>query len=301
VRDAAQRGVGGVFLGAGAVSLLGSADFGNALKVAPGRPFVAVDEEGGRVQRIATVIGDIPSPRIMQRTKTAKQITALASTRGAAMHALGVTMDFAPVVDVSSQPDDGAIGDRSFSVDPSKATTDAVAFAKGLAAAGVRPVFKHFPGHGRAVGNSHDGLVTTPPLTSLRDVDLIPYRIGLAEAATVSVMVGHLIVPGLTEGQPASVSRPAITGLLRDELGFRGLVITDDLGLMRGILDLYTTQQAAVRAAEAGADLLLVPEPDVASVVQGILNAVSAGELPEAQLTASADRILSAQGSPDCR
>ena len=293
--DAVQRKVGGILLGTGAVSLLSNSSFASMAGSGDLRALIATDEEGGRVQRISSMIGDIPSPRVMGATMTTSQIRQLAMTRGTAMRKLGITMDFAPVADVSSQPDGGPIGDRSFSNKPAAATADAVAFAQGLSDAGVLPVFKHFPGHGRAEGNSHNGLVTTPPLSSMQSVDLVPYRDGLAKVPGISVMVGHLIVPGLTNGQPASVSRAAITGLLRGQLGFDGLVVTDDLGLMRGILDLYSTGQAAVRAAEAGADLLLVPESDIGVVVQGLLDAVATGQLLESQVTASADRIRRAQ------
>ena len=296
--DAVGRHVGGIFLGTGAVSLFSNNSFASTVGTGDIHSLVATDEEGGRVQRIASMIGDMPSPRVMGATLTFSQIRQFAVSSGTAMRKLGITMDFAPVADVSSQPDDGPIGDRSFSDDPDAATADAVAFAQGLSDAGVLPVFKHFPGHGRAEGNSHNGLVTTPPLASLQSVDLIPYRDGLAKVPGISVMVGHLIVPGLTNGQPASVSRAAITGLLRGQLGFDGLVVTDDLGLMRGILDLYSTDQAAVRAAEAGADLLLVPESDIGAVVQGLLDAVAAGQLPETQVTASADRVRAAQAGP---
>ena len=296
--DAVQRQVGGIFLGTQAVSLLGAGGFKSTVDAGGPGPLVATDEEGGRVQRIAAMIGTMPSPRVMGATMTTSQIRHLAAARGTAMRKLGITMDFAPVADVSSQPDDGPIGDRSFSDDPEAATADAVAFAEGLSDANVLPLFKHFPGHGHGVGNSHDGLVTTPPLSSLQSNDLVPYRDGLAKVPGISVMVGHLIVPGLTGGQPASVSRSAITGLLRGQLGFNGLVVTDDLGLMRGILDLYSTDQAAVRAAEAGADLLLVPESDTGAVVQGLLDAITSGQLPEAQITASADRVHRAQAGP---
>ncbi len=301
VADAIQHGVGGIFIGTGTTDLLQTSAFTSAVASGDPVPFVATDEEGGRVQRLKNMIGSLPSAREMHATMRPAQITAAVQHHAAAMRRLGITMDFAPDADVSDEPDDAVIGDRSFANDPQAVTIDAVAFAKGLLAAGITPVFKHFPGHGHGSGDSHTGLVTTPPLSSLRNDDLIPYTTGLAQVPGTAVMVGHLIVPDLTAGEPASVSRAAITDLLRNQIGYRGLVITDDLGAMRGILDKFPTPSAAaVHAAAAGADLLLVPEADTPSIVSGIAGAVQAGTIPPAQIAASANRILHALPSNRC-
>lgn len=301
VASAVAQGAGGIFIGTGATDLLQTKAFVSTVTDASPQPFVATDEEGGRVQRLASRIGSLPSARTMHATLTPAEITATVQRHAEKMHRLGVTMDFAPDADVSDEPADAVIGDRSFSNDPQAATADAVAFAKGLQAAGVTPVFKHFPGHGHGSGDSHTGLVTTPELPSLRTSDLVPYTTGLPQVPGTAVMVGHLIVPGLTNRQPASISRAAVTDLLRDEIGFDGLVITDDLGGMKGILDASgTPSSAAIQAARAGADLLLVPAGSMAAVVDGIVADVASGQIDRAQIAASAERILHALPDNRC-
>ncbi|MGH3812398.1 MAG: glycoside hydrolase family 3 N-terminal domain-containing protein, partial [Pseudonocardiaceae bacterium] len=168
--------VGGIFLAGNATGLLsdGALEQVQAAAVLP--VAVAVDDEGGRVQRIDTLDGELPSARTMAANLPVQQVYELAVKRGSQLRARGVTVDFAPSVDVSSQPDGAVIGNRSFSSDPTIVARYAGAFARGLRDAGVLPVFKHFPGHGRATGDSHRGAVRTPPLTELREVDLLPYR-----------------------------------------------------------------------------------------------------------------------------
>src|SRR5271155_1558517 len=164
---------------------------------------VSVDEEGGRVERLSTLIGSAPSARELAQTESAKQVYQLALDHGRAMRNYGVTIDFAPVVDVTSAPDDTVIGDRSFSYDPAVVTTYAGEYARGLRDAGVLPVLKHFPGHGRASGDSHKTGVVSPPLGDLKTLDLLPYRT-LATQRPVGVMIGHMQVPDLTGTDPAS-------------------------------------------------------------------------------------------------
>ena len=173
------------------------------------------------------------------------------------MKALGVDIDFAPVVDVSGATTGGVIGDRAYGADPTSVAAYAGAFAAGLRQAGILPTLKHFPGHGRAVGDSHEELATAPPLAELEQLDLVPYR-ELLDDGPSAVMVGHLDVAGLTEpGLPASLS-PATYALLRDQLGFTGLVVTDELGGMAAVSSRFSAPEAVVRAIAAGADLALV-------------------------------------------
>ena len=184
---------------------------------------VSVDEEGGRVSRLRSLIGTAPSARTLAQTQTPAQVHDLAAERGKKMHDLGITVDFAPVVDVTDEPEDAVIGNRSFGNDPNTVTQYAGAYAQGLRDAGVLPVLKHFPGHGHGSGDSHTGAVVTPPLSDLQNVDLVPYRT-LVTAAPVAVMVGHLQVPGLTGDDPASLSRAAVQ-LLRDGIGYGGAAV----------------------------------------------------------------------------
>jgi beta-N-acetylhexosaminidase len=287
--------VGGIFIGGNATALLKDRSLAAVQAVARVPVAVSVDEEGGRVQRIDDLDGDLPSARTMAEKKSPDQVRALAAERGRQLRARGVTVDFAPDTDVTDAPDDDVIGDRSFSPDPARVKTYAKAFAAGLRDAGVQPVLKHFPGHGHGSGDSHKGTVVTPSLDKLRAVDLVPYR-GLADYGPVSVMVGHLDVPGLTDGVPASVS-PAAYRLLRGEFGFTGPAVTDDLGAMKAITAQYSLPEAVLKALQAGADEALWSSGGrVDTVLDRLVKAVQAGELPKAQVQESVTRVLRGKG-----
>jgi beta-N-acetylhexosaminidase len=288
--------VGGIFIGGNATALLKDRSL-DAVQAAARLPVaVSVDEEGGRVQRIDDLDGDLPSARELAATKSPAEVRALAAQRGRQLRARGVTVDFAPDTDVTAAPADDVIGDRSFSADPARVKTYATAFAAGLRDAGVQPVLKHFPGHGHGSGDSHKGTVVTPPLAQLRAVDLVPYR-GLADYGPVAVMVGHLDVPDLTGGVPASVS-PAAYQLLRGEFGFTGLVVTDDLGAMKAITAQYSLPDAVLKALQAGADEALWSSGGrVDEVLDRLVKAVESGELPKARLLESVTRALRAKGA----
>ena len=260
---------------------------------ATGPVMVAVDEEGGRVQRFEAMLGSMPSAAEMTAL-TVDAVRAMATERAEALADLGVTVVLAPVLDVGGSP---GIGDRSFSDDPEVVSTHGIAFAEGLMAGGLVPVVKHFPGHGRANADSHDELATTPPLDELWEVDLLPFVLTPDGAA---VMVGHLAVPGLTGGVPATLSPAAITGLLRDDLGFDGVVVTDDLA-MGPVADLVDVATAARLALIAGADLLMIG--GLANVVPAAWSLVAAlddGSLDERWLDEAVERVLAMRGVDPC-
>ncbi|WP_051053415.1 glycoside hydrolase family 3 N-terminal domain-containing protein [Mycolicibacterium chubuense] len=265
---------------------------------------VSVDEEGGRVSRLAGLIGSQPAPRVLAQTRTPEEVYGIALDRGKKMRALGVTIDFAPVADVTDAPDDTVIGDRSFSGDPVKVTDYAGAYARGLRDAGVLPVLKHFPGHGHGDGDSHAGSVVTPPLSALQSNDLVPYRT-LTTQAPVAVMVGHMEVPGLTGSDPASLS-PAAYALLRSgDYGgppFNGLIFTDDLSSMRAITDRFGVADAVLRALQAGADVALwVTTTEVPAVLDRLEKAVAAGELSMKHVDDAVTKLAAQKGpSPRC-
>jgi beta-N-acetylhexosaminidase len=254
------------------------------LQAAPGPlPLaVSVDEEGGRVQRLKIPLGDQLSPRLLAKTQTPKEVHDIAFQRGTQMREYGITVDFAPVVDVTEESDDEVIGDRSFGADPAKVTEYAGAYAQGLRDAGLLPVLKHFPGHGHGSGDSHLGDVTTPPLPDLQADDLIPYRT-LTTVAPVAVMVGHLEVPGLTTDQPTSLTPAAYSLLRKGGYGgppFTGLIFTDDLSSMKAISDHFGVADAVLRALQAGADTALWTSTDqVPAVLDRLEQAVNAHEL----------------------
>jgi len=260
---------------------------------ATGPVMVAVDEEGGRVQRFEAMLGSMPSAAEMTAL-TVDAVRAMATERAEALVDLGVTVVLAPVLDVGGSP---GIGDRSFSDDPEVVSTHGIAFAEGLMAGGLVPVVKHFPGHGRANADSHDELATTPPLGELWEVDLLPFVLTPDGAA---VMVGHLAVPGLTGGVPATLSPAAVTGLLRDDLGFDGVVVTDDLA-MGAVADLVDVATAARLALIAGADLLMIG--GLANVVPAAWSLVAAlddGSLDERWLDEAVERVLAMRGVDPC-
>ncbi|SDY48707.1 beta-N-acetylhexosaminidase [Amycolatopsis xylanica] len=286
--------VGGIFIGGNATALLRDNALGAVQEAATVPVSVAVDEEGGRVQRIDALDGDIPSARKMARTLSPDEVKAVGAERGRALRARGVTVDYAPDVDVTEQPDGAVIGDRSFSPDPEVVRAYAFAFAEGLREAGIQPVFKHFPGHGHASGDSHQGAVVSPPLATLRRDDLVPYQ-AIAEFDGAAVMVGHIAVPGLTAGKPASLAEPAYR-LLRTDYHFDGPVITDDLGAMRAISARYPLPTAVVQALAAGADQALWSSGGhVAEVLDRLEKAAATGELPGDRIHEALLRVLTAK------
>ncbi|OBF59721.1 beta-glucosidase [Mycobacterium sp. 852002-53434_SCH5985345] len=297
--------VGGIFIGSWTdLSIFKGPLAEIAAKAGPLPLAVSVDEEGGRVSRLRSLIGEAPSPRQLAQTQTVAQVHDLAAERGKKMRELGITIDFAPVVDVTDATS-GVIGDRSFGGDPNTVIAYAGAYAQGLRDAGLLPVLKHFPGHGHGSGDSHTGGVVTPPLSDLQNLDLVPYRT-LITVAPVAVMLGHLQVPGLTGDDPASLSHAAVQ-LLRDGVGygappFNGPVFTDDLSSMGAISDRYGVAEAVLRTLQAGTDVALwVTTDEVPAVLDRLQKAVAAGELPSQRVDDALTRVATMKGrSPAC-
>lgn len=276
--------VGGIMVGSWTdLSMLSDGTVADISNMGPLPLAVSVDEEGGRVSRLSALIGAIPPARTLAQTKTPDEVYQIALSRGRQMRGMGITVDFAPVVDVSDQGANTVIGDRSFSNDPATVTAYAGAFARGLRDAGLLPVLKHFPGHGHGSGDSHTaGVVTTPPLDQLMTSDLVPYQT-LTTQGPVAVMLGHLEVPGLTGDAPASLS-PAAVNLLRSGgyggPGFNGPIFSDDLSSMAAISSRYGVAEAVLRTLQAGVDVALwITTDEVPAVLDRLESAVNAGEL----------------------
>ncbi|MEJ5927774.1 glycoside hydrolase family 3 N-terminal domain-containing protein [Corynebacterium sp. H128] len=295
---ALEQGAGGIFIGSWTSPALLTEPGRDlkALRAEIGRPFsVSIDAEGGRVQRQPALFGAVPAPRSIAESKTPAQARAIGFELGRGLRTAGVTVDFAPVLDVDGGKAGGAIGDRSFSSDPDTAARYGAAFAQGLRDAGIQPVYKHFPGHGRVSGDSHFEDVTSPSLESVKSVDLAPYGPALREAPG-AVMVGHVRVPGLGDASPSTIN-PAAYALLRsgDYPGgapHRGVVYTDDLSGMKAISNRLSTPQAATAALVAGADCALwISTGALSEAIDSTDNAVSAGTYPQAQLEDSALRV----------
>jgi beta-N-acetylhexosaminidase len=296
VRLVRTEQVGGIFVGGNATAVLRDSALSQVQAVAGVPVSVAVDDEGGRVQRIDALDGPLPSARTVASAMHPDQVHELGVRRGRALRARGVTTDYAPVLDVSDQPAGAVIGDRSYGSAPAAVAAYAYAFAAGLRESGVTPVFKHFPGHGHARGDSHRVLPETPPLHRLTATDLPPYE-RLAEFGAAGVMVGHLAVPGLTDGQPASLSAAAYR-LLRDGYHFSGVAVTDDLGAMRAITATHPLPEAALLALRAGADQALWSSGGhVPAVLDRLEAAVAAGELPPERVREAVHRVLVAKSA----
>lgn len=307
---------GEVAKGVGGVILFGSsapADLGNRLerlfRKAPGgvTPVVMTDEEGGAVQRMSNLVGSMPSARHMARTMTVRHVRRLARRVATRMHGAHVTMNLAPVLDLDDRPGPSATnpdGTRSFSIDPAVARAYGLAFARGMRAGGVTPVVKHFPGLGYATTNTDSGPAWTRPWSVLKHQGLRPFRAAV-RAGLPAVMVANARVPGLTR-LPATLSFRAVRGVLRHDLGFHGLVMTDSLsaGAIRGAG--FSVPAATVRALRVGADMVLFnAAPDrVAGVtdriVRAVVRAVRRGDLPRHRLRTAVVHVLRAKNAAVC-
>ena len=264
------------------------------VKARAGRPIVmATGEESGRVSTFREVIGRTPSARSLA-ARSATAVEAFAKDVGSKLAAIGVNLDLAPVVDLDAGPAGGLIGDRSFSADPVRAGTYGLAWARGLAAAGVAPTAKHFPGHGRATGDSHIELLkVTAPLAELELHDIKPFA-ELIKAGVPAVMLDHVAYTAFDPDLPASLA-PAAYQLLR-RLGFEGVAITDSVGM--GAVNLrWNFGEAAVRAVAAGADAVLTTDGTQAPAMRdAIVAAVRGGRIPEARLNEAAGRVVALGG-----
>ena len=260
-------------------------------------PFLAADEEGGRVVRIAdNEAFEVENVGPMSDIGKAGDLDG-AYNAGAAigtyMSELGFNLDFAPCADVLSDKKSEAIGDRSFSSDPEIVSRLSWQYASGLQDKGVIACYKHFPGHGSVEGDSHTGAVSqNKTKEELTDSDLIPFQNAITNDVKM-IMVGHISCPGITgDDMPASLSSVMMTDILRGEMGYEGIIITDSF-LMEAVKNKYPDPgEAAVAAIKAGADIVLMPG-DFHEAYNAVLSAVSAGEIEESRVDESLRRILS--------
>jgi beta-N-acetylhexosaminidase len=256
-------------------------------------PAIAVDEEGGRVQHLKGMVGPLPSARNMAAKFTTAQVQTMARKHAAGMRALGFTMVFAPVLDLNGPAGNG-IGDRAFSADPAIVSAYGTAFAAGFSQSGVYPVLKHFPGHGRSSGDTHNQGANTPPLNELRAADMVPFA-AVTRAVPVGVMTAHLNVPD-SDGLPSSLSPMMTEQILRGDLGFEGMVVTDSLS-MWSIRYHFSPPKAAELALRAGADLLLFDDlPQVDSIISALSTAAAIEPWMKERLLEANLRVLRAKG-----
>lgn len=254
--------------------------------------FLAVDEEGGSVARVADKLGTtkMKSMQIYGKRGDVGEVFDVGLTIGKEIGELGFNLDFAPVADVNLN-DGNELGDRIFSDDPAVVAEMVDAVVTGLQTSGVAATLKHFPGLGAEDGDAHtdDEIIIDRTLDQLRETEFVPFSAGIAANADF-VMVSHQIVTGVGDGLPACLSPTVCTELLREELGFEGIIITDSFR-MNTISGSYSSAEAAVMAIEAGVDIILMPDnfPDA---YQGILEAIEEGRLTEERIDESVERIL---------
>ena len=257
--------------------------------------FLAVDEEGGRVSRLGDnpAMGTTKQPPMQKigETGDATKAYAVGKVLAADLKALGLNVNFAPDADVLLHEENTEIGDRAFGTDAEVVSAMVANVVKGLEDNGVSSTLKHFPGHGSTYVNSHNGTSESKrTLEELRKNELLPFQAGIAAGADF-IMVSHMtLVNAGIEKVPCSVSEAVITDLLKDELGYKGIVITDSFQ-MGAITQLYTAGQAAVKAVQAGVDMLLMPE-DFKAAHAAILQAVERGEIAQARIEESVKKIL---------
>lgn len=255
--------------------------------------FISTDQEGGVVQRVTTPATVFPGSMAVGATRSEKFAALAGKVIGKELKSLGINMNFAPTVDVNLNPDNPVIGVRSFGETPELVSRFGVLQVNAYQDQQVIASAKHFPGHGDTDVDSHYGLpIIDHDLETLHEVDLKPFKAAI-DAGIDSIMTGHIIVPALDDsGFPATLSKPIITDLLREELGFDGLIITDSLGMTGA--NVVPPERVSVEAFKAGVDILLNP-PNVEVAYHSMLDAVQSGEITEERVDESVFRILKAK------
>ena len=264
--------------------------------------WVALDQEGGRVQRLRPSQGfdeDYPSAGTLGASDDVALTRAVGERMGRELAELGIDVDFAPVADVNVNPESPAIGalGRSFGADPEAVARHAAAFSEGLRAAGIIPCLKHFPGHGSAAADTHIGAADVTH--TWREEELIPYRRAVASGWRGMIMTSHIFNAALDPALPASLSERIVTGLLRESLGWNGIVVTDDLD-MGALTRSYSLEERILLAVSAGSDLLIFAQnrkdmdfdPDLPRRAhETLVRLVKEGKIPEERLRESWGRI----------
>jgi beta-N-acetylhexosaminidase len=249
-------------------------------------PWVSVDQEGGRVARLKAPFTEWPPMATLGRSRNLALADRFARALAAELKAVGITLDFAPVLDVNTNPKNPIIGDRALADTAAEVAELGTTIIRAMQGEGLAACGKHFPGHGDTSVDSHLALpLVEHPLDRLREVELVPFR-AAAAAGVAALMTAHVLIPALDEKRPATLSADVVTGLLRRELGYEGIILSDDLE-MKAVATDYAVPAAAVMAIDAGCDGLLVcsGDPDVQSAtLEALVHAVESGELPRARV-----------------
>lgn len=265
-----------------------------SLKALRADAWLSIDQEGGRVQRLAAPFPQLPPMRQLgERPDAVSQVSQAGAVLSQGLAMLGLHQNYAPVLDVDTNPDNPVIGDRAFSHDPDTVATLGAAFIQALQMGGIAACGKHFPGHGDTDADSHFELPRLAhDLERLRRVELVPFAAAI-RAGVASIMTTHVCFTALDAVHPTTLSESVIEPLLRHELGYDGVVVSDDME-MAAILDHYGIEEAVVRALRAGCDQVLIcHRVDLqAAAYDAIIHAVETGDLPRARLLQAASRIV---------
>ncbi len=267
--------------------------------VKPQKPLILIDHEGGRVSRLPKPFCRFPSQALFGKAGDTALTEVSFFASALELSAIGINMHLSPVLDVWTNPKNRVIGDRAFGRDPHAAAEMGTAAMRGILRAGLLPVGKHFPGHGGTTGDSHVELPRSRVARrTILGWELIPFR-AVIKAGLPALMTAHVVFPALDPEHPASLSKKIVTGLLRKKMGFRGLILTDDLQ-MGAIAQHYPLPEAALLALEAGADLLLIchGKKGPREVAKGLRAAFQEGRLPMSRLEESLTRIRRAKVKP---
>lgn len=265
------------------------------IEASTGHPaIISIDQEGGVVTRLPKEASNIPGAMLIGATKNKEYAKEAGRITGKELRALGINMNLAPVLDVNSNPDNPVIGVRSYSSNPCMVKDFGISMMKGLMESGVMATVKHFPGHGDTKVDSHLELpVVEKSLEELMECELIPFQSAILQGAPC-LMTSHILFPKLEkEKKPATMSKAILTNLLRDKLGFKGLIVTDCLE-MSAIKSYYGTAYGAVEAVKAGAQILCISHTAelVIETIEEIEAAVEAGEIPMEVIDKAVENIL---------
>ena len=269
--------------------------FTKELHALPGKPLIYIDEEGGRVLRVASnpAFNLMKEPSLQSMAAMGKTSTVYEAGMyiGSYLAKYGIDVNLAPVADVNTNPYNVVIGDRAFSTDPNVAAPMVKNFIKGLQRTGVIGCIKHFPGHGDTLSDTNYGYaMSRKSWEEIRNCEMIPFRAGIKAGAKI-VLVAHISLPNVLKTNiPASMSATILQDKLRGEMGYNGIIMTDSMG-MGAIVKQYAVQDACIMAIKAGADMLLCV-PDYPTVFNAIVSAVRSGEIPESRIDESVRRIL---------
>jgi beta-N-acetylhexosaminidase len=256
--------------------------------------FLSVDEEGGRVTRMPKEFRNFPTNKAIGKVNDAVLSYSIGSTIAMEIGSFGFNMDFAPVLDVNSNSKNPVIGNRSFGADANIVSNLGIQTMKGIQSENIIPVVKHFPGHGDTSVDSHLGLPSVNnDLKRLKSLELIPFTEAIKNNAD-AVMIAHILLPKIDSENPSSLSKIIITNILRGDLNFNGVIITDDM-TMGAIVKNYNIGEAAVKSVKAGTDIVLVCHgyDNEVNVINALKNAISNGDISGQRIDESVYRILS--------